>query len=343
MGATHTKERFEPAIQDQRARPPYLAEGGLMSEVFRVGLVGGGRMGQTHIRALASSSTVRIVAVAEPSEAAADRLRESGLAVDPTVSGMLGAGNVDGVLVAAPTDQHLALVDEIASAGVPILCEKPCGLSAAQAREAGDVALQHGVLLQAGYWRRFVPALQDLRGRIATGGMGTLLFTMCAQWDEVPGTALFRTHSGGIFVDMGVHEVDQIRWLTGQEVASVTVSTFPTVEDPDAVGDVDSAQALLTLSDGSAAVISLGRFHPGGDLVSADFYGSRDHVRVDVLQPSDGERPQLEALRRQAEAFARWVRGGSPEGATIADAEAALVVAQQLSDAAGLSVLGHKG
>jgi myo-inositol 2-dehydrogenase/D-chiro-inositol 1-dehydrogenase len=255
---------------------------------------------------------------------------------------MLEAGEFDGVLVAAPTDQHLALVDEIASAGLPILCEKPCGLNAAEAREAGNIASQHGVLLQVAYWRRFVPALQDLRGRIATGGMGTLHFTMCAQWDEAPPATQFRAHSGGIFVDMGVHEIDQIRWLTDQEVAHVTVSTFPTVEDPDAVGDVDSAQALLTLSDGSAAVISLGRFHPEGDLVTAEVYGSRDHVRVGVLQPPDGEGRQLEALQRQAEAFARWALGGSPEGATIEDAAAALVVAQQLLDAAGLSVLGQK-
>jgi myo-inositol 2-dehydrogenase/D-chiro-inositol 1-dehydrogenase len=314
-----------------------------VSGVFRVGLVGGGRMGQTHIRALAGSSTVRIVAVAEPNEATANRLRDSGLAVHRTVSAMLEAGDVDGVLVAAPTDQHLALVDEIARTGLPILCEKPCGLSAAQAREAGNIVSQHGVLLQIAYWRRFVPALADLRGKIATGGMGTLHLTICAQWDEAPPAAQFRAHSGGIFVDMGVHEIDQIRWLTDQEVTHVAVSTFPTVEDPTAVGDVDSAQALLTLSDGSAAVVSLGRFHSGGDLVSAEVYGSRDHVRVGVLQPPDGEGPQLEAVRLQAEAFARWARGGSPEGATIEDAAAALVVAQQLLDAAGLSVLGQGG
>jgi myo-inositol 2-dehydrogenase/D-chiro-inositol 1-dehydrogenase len=298
-------------------------------------------MGQTHIRALAGSTTVQIVAVAEPYEATADRLRKIGLTVYPTVSALLEAGELGGVLVAAPTDQHLALVDQIASAGLPILCEKPCGLSAVQAREAGNIVSQRGVLLQVAYWRRFVLALQDLRGRIASGGMGTVHFIVCAQWDEAPPAMQFRDHSGGIFVDMGVHEIDQIRWLTGQEVAGVTASAFPTVEDPGAVGDADSAQALLTLSGGSAAVISLGRFHPGGDLVSAEVYGSRDHVRVGVLQPPEGEGPQLEALCRQAEAFARWVRGGSCEGATIEDATAALDVARQLSDAAGLSVLGQ--
>lgn len=298
-------------------------------------------MGQTHIRALSDSSTVRIVAVAEPHEVTADKLRKSGLTVYATASEMLDEDDVDGVLVAAPTDQHLAMIEAIASAGLSILCEKPCGLNAAQAGEVAKTVAQHGVLLQVAYWRRFVPALQDLRGRIASGGLGTLFLTICAQWDEAPPATSFRSHSGGIFVDMGVHEIDQIRWLTGQEVTDVAVSTSPIVEDPDAVGDVDGAQALLTLSDGSAALVSLGRFHPGGDLVSAEVFGSRDHVRVSVLAPPDGEAPQLHALRRQAEAFAQWVGGGSPEGATIQDAEAALVVAHQLLDAAGLSVQGQ--
>jgi myo-inositol 2-dehydrogenase/D-chiro-inositol 1-dehydrogenase len=298
-------------------------------------------MGQTHIRALAGSSTVQIVSVAEPHEATAGKLRDAGLTVHSSVPVMLEAGEIDGVLVAAPTDQHLAIVDEIANASLPILCEKPCGLSADQARQAGDITSQQKVPLQVAYWRRFVPALQDLQGRIAAGEMGAVHFTMCAQWDEAPPAAQFRVHSGGIFVDMGVHEIDQIRWLTDQEVAHATVSTFPAVADPDVVGDADSTQALLTLTDGSAAVVSLGRFYPGGDLVSAEVFGTRDHARVGVLQPSDGEAPQLEALRRQAEAFARWAQGGSPEGASIEDAVAALVVAQQLSETAGLHVVGR--
>lgn len=298
-------------------------------------------MGQTHIRALAGSSEVSIAAVTEPFAATAGNLRHSGLAVYATASSMLAAGGIDGLLVAVPTDQHLATVEELAGAGLPILCEKPCGLDAAEVRRIGNIAAQKGVLLQVAYWRRFVPALQELRQRIADGGIGALHFTLCSQWDEAPPPAEFAAHSGGIFVDMGVHEIDQIRWLTGMEIAEVAVSAFPIDATSDVVTDVDSAQALLTLSDGSAAILSLGRFHPGGDLVSAEVFGTRDHVRVPVLEPSDGEVPQLEALRQQAEAFARWARGGPPEGATIDDAEVALVVAEQLSDAAGLNLLGR--
>ena len=293
-------------------------------------------MGRTHIRALAGSPDVQVVSVAEPHQPAAKMLLEIGVSVYPGLSEMLAAGGVDGVLIAAPTDQHLAVVDQVSSSGLSILCEKPCGLNAAQAREAGDIASRRRVLLQVGYWRRFVPGLQEMRRTIATGGLGAVHFTICSQWDEAPPAAQFRLHSGGIFVDMGVHEIDQIRWLTGQEVARVQVTAFPTVEDPEAEGDIDSAQALLTMADGSAALVSLGRFHPGGDLVAAEVYGSRGHMSVDVLLPEQGERAQLEALRFQAEAFARAAQGGAPEGATVEDAVAALTVARQLTEAAGL-------
>ena len=123
------------------------------------------------------------------------------------------------MLIAAPSTLHLSLVRQIAAAGLPILCEKPCGITADQAREAAAIAERHNVKLQVAYWRRFVPALQRLHQRIANGELGALYFVACHQWDGEPPSAQFRVGSGGIFVDMGVHEFDQIRWLTGQEFA----------------------------------------------------------------------------------------------------------------------------
>src|SRR5271165_2858035 len=95
--------------------------------VFKLGLIGAGRMGRTHLRALAESETVAIVAVNEPAPAARTELAQSGLAVHATLDAMLNAGGIDGVLIAAPSDNHLALVRRTAAAGLPILCEKPCG------------------------------------------------------------------------------------------------------------------------------------------------------------------------------------------------------------------------
>jgi myo-inositol 2-dehydrogenase/D-chiro-inositol 1-dehydrogenase len=91
------------------------------------------------------------------------------------------------------------------------------------------------------------------------------------------------------------------------------------------------------MSGGAIGLVSLGRFHPGGDLVSAEVFTSKEHTRIEILTPSTGEKPQLDALRLQAESFANWVSGGPQEGATSSDAEAALDIANQLKSNAGLA------
>ncbi len=275
-------------------------------------------MGRTHLRALSTSETVRIVAIAESSEAARTSLQSVTLYAD--VAEMLDAGGLDGVLIAAPSTQHLALVAHVAQANLPILCEKPCGVTADQARKAAAAA--HNVKLQVAYWRRFVPALQRLRQRIADGAFGDLYCVNCYQWDGEPPSAQFQSSSGGIFVDMGVHEFDQIRWLTGQEIVQLNASI--------GAGE-QSAQALATLSNGGSAVISLGRRYPLGDICRVEVFGSRDAEDCRFLWPPDGDAVFLDALRRQAEAFASWARGGPPAGATADDAVAALAAAEQLS------------
>jgi myo-inositol 2-dehydrogenase/D-chiro-inositol 1-dehydrogenase len=108
---------------------------------FRLGLVGAGRMGQVHLRAISESERIRVVAVAEPSPANRDLLAGPGLAVPglavySDADAMLKAGGLDGVLIATPSPLHLQMVELIAAAGLPILCEKPCGITADEARKA---------------------------------------------------------------------------------------------------------------------------------------------------------------------------------------------------------------
>ena len=303
-----------------------------MAEMFRLAVVGAGRMGRIHMRALSKSDRVRVVAVVEPSEASRAAL-DGAVAVYPDVASLLRAGNVDGVLVAAPSTVHLQLVTQLAAAGVAILCEKPCGISASQAREAAAIAVRLGVKLQVAYWRRFVPSLQRLRQRIAAGELGALYFVACYQWDGEPPAAAFRANSGGIFIDMGVHEFDQIRWLSGQELAEIVPAVAEVGPGPPIAGDADSAQVLCKLSGGSTALVSLGRRFPLGDVCRVEAFGTRDAEDCRFLWPPDGETIFLQALQRQAEGFADWVRGGDASGATAADAVAALEAAEKASPA----------
>jgi myo-inositol 2-dehydrogenase/D-chiro-inositol 1-dehydrogenase len=297
------------------------------SEPFRLGLVGAGRMGQTHLRALAGSTATPVVAVAEPvaplREAAAGAF---GLAAYASLEAMLDAGGIDGALIVTPSPTHVEVIRSVAGAGLPILCEKPCGVVPEDTREAARLVGAAAVPFQVAYWRRYVPALQRLRERIGAGELGEILSVSCLQWDGEPPSAAFRARAGGIFVDMGVHEIDQTRWLTGGDYASVTAVASGVMTDADA-REPDAAQVLGRLTSGATSLVSLGRYYPGGDMSSVEVFGTRDRAFDLFLDPEDGVRTQLEALARQAAAFAQYARGGPLTGASVDDAVAALAVA----------------
>jgi myo-inositol 2-dehydrogenase/D-chiro-inositol 1-dehydrogenase len=305
-----------------------------MAPPFRLGLIGAGRMGRTHLRALAGSQRVAVTAIAEVSEQTRRTVPAAGAPVYPGIAEMLGAETLDGVLIVVPTDRHLQVITEVAARGLPILCEKPCGLTVAQTKAAVATTQAAGLPFQVAYWRRYVPPLRALRERIAAGELGTVHLVACYQWDDRPPSDEFRAHSGGIFADMGVHEFDQMRWLTGQEIvglAAVAAGLVPgglirdvPGEGPRRYADVDSAQVIAELSGGGCGIVSLGRFHPAGDMARAEAFGTNGTVRCDFLDPAEGERAQLAALREQAESFADFASGGTCTGATGADAIAAL-------------------
>ena len=299
--------------------------------IFRLGLVGAGRMGGTHLRALANSESVRITAVAEPSAAQRQQVEQPGLRVHVDVDAMLAAGSIDGVLIAAPTNHHLELIRQVAAHGLPILCEKPGGITPAEVEDAANAACRSNLPLQIAYWRRFVPALRRLRDRIANGELGGIYLVTCYQWDEQPPPAAFRAHSGGIFVDMGVHEFDQLRWLTGQDITGIHAVAATVALTPPVSGDTESGQVLCQMSGGSTGIVSLGRHFPLGDVCWAQVFGTRNVEDCRFLWPPDGEASFLHALRLQAESFARWVGGAEIEGAQAKDAAAALTAAQMAS------------
>jgi myo-inositol 2-dehydrogenase/D-chiro-inositol 1-dehydrogenase len=304
--------------------------------VVELALVGAGRMGRMHLRALdparGRTAAVRVTDVVEPITAAREALRGRGYRLHATLADLLAARRPDGVVVAAPTDRHAEFARAALAAGIPVLCEKPAGLTWQEVEETGCVAADRGVAFQVAYWRRFVPAMVALRERVLAGELGQILHLVCAQWDGAPPPSQFRHGSGGAFVDMGVHEFDVVRWLTGQSVASVVAVQTPAL-DAAARPDADNAQALLGLSGGTTAAVSLGRHYPGGDLVTIEVFGSIGHERSTVLDPDHGDEPMLEALAQQADSFAELVRGGPRRGAGTADAVAALRVAARASEA----------
>jgi myo-inositol 2-dehydrogenase / D-chiro-inositol 1-dehydrogenase len=296
------------------------------AEAVRIALIGAGRMGRTHLDALEQADGLTVTAIVEPVAGVRESVAARGYVTHAAVEELLEGGGFEAVLIAAPSDLHLSLVQAFAAAGVPMLCEKPVGVSATEAVEAAAAVGRAGVVFQVGYWRRFVPELRALRERIAAGELGEISQVSCLQWDAEPPSAQFRAHSGGIAVDMGVHELDQTRWLTGQDVAWVAAAHGAGGPEPER--DPDVAVILAQLTGGAAATVSLGRTFPHGDCCWIEVFGSAGYERLPFMWDEPGQRVFEAALIAQAEAFAATVRGAAQAGAGAEDAIAALTAAE---------------
>jgi myo-inositol 2-dehydrogenase/D-chiro-inositol 1-dehydrogenase len=289
-----------------------------------IAVVGAGRMGSVHMRALGETRLARLAAVVEPLAKPRERAaRLYGVPPFAALDELFASGLAEGVVITAPTDLHLGLVGDCVRAGVPVFCEKPCGLSADQAGQAAAVASAAGLPLQVGYYRRFLPELVALRQRIAAGRLGELSLVVLNQWDEHPPSAEFERRSGGIVVDMGVHEIDQLRWLTGQEVEQVAALT-------PAPGDQSSAVISLRLSGGTLGAITLGRRFPHPDSCWMEVVGTAGYERLPFVWAEQGEKVVLAGIAAELDAFAAAVRGAPMAGPGGADAVAALEVAEQI-------------
>ena len=154
--------------------------------IFRMGLVGAGRMGKTHLRALARSDVLQVVAVADPVETA-----RASVAVAPAGHAQRprrdAACRWSGRGPRRRIQRHASRLHRRACrCGDAHICEKPCGLSSDQGREAAAIASAAKVPLQVAYWRRFVPSLKKLKTQILAGELGDLYLAACYQWDEQP-------------------------------------------------------------------------------------------------------------------------------------------------------------
>jgi len=291
---------------------------------LRMLVIGAGRMGRVHIDAIGATDAVDVTAIVEPYEPVRQQLADGDVAVYADLATAIEAGGFDAALIAAPSGLHRGLVESLMDHGIPTLCEKPCGLHSADTRAAAERADNTGTRLQIGYWRRFVGELQALREAIESGALGEIALIQAWQWDGEPPAASFRVTSGGPLLDMGVHEFDMIRWLTGQDIELVDVvdSTVNSVEP--VVGDPESVLATARLSGGGVAVISLGRRFDRGDCCWVEVIGTLGSRRCEFMMGDAGNDVFQTALVQQVEAFASSVRGAAPLGATAADAVAAL-------------------
>jgi myo-inositol 2-dehydrogenase/D-chiro-inositol 1-dehydrogenase len=228
-------------------------------------LIGAGRMGLVHASALSHHlPRARLASVAEPraeAVAALGALADGAHIYDSAAEALAHPG-LDGCVIVTPTDTHLSVVTAALERGLNVFCEKPLTLDPDQSRSLAELAGARDRLLQVGFWRRFYTPIVKAKELIAGGAIGAPLFCRLSQWDVdcPPVEWCAPERSGGIFVDMAVHEFDQVEWFLGDEIVSVEAKALPRViAELARVDDYDNAVVWFTTTSGAQGMIDLSR------------------------------------------------------------------------------------
>jgi myo-inositol 2-dehydrogenase/D-chiro-inositol 1-dehydrogenase len=294
--------------------------------VSTIALIGAGRMGRVHARALARCEHATLVAVCDPVPAAAEAAAPAAAAVHDDIDAVLADRSIDGVLLAAPTPLHDRLVERALVAGKHVLCEKPLTLEVHRDLELGRLAESLGLVLQVGFWRRFAWPYRNAARLLAEGAIGEPRLLRLSQWDSEPPPPAFcdPTVSGGIEIDCGVHELDLAAWLLGSPIAHVSAAGTHGDAAIEAVGDVEAVAALAVTAGGAPATIDLARSVRYGDDVRSEIVGAHGALLISAIgrgslhvgdvsglaaSPSVIDLVLDDALAAQADCFARAIEG----------------------------------
>ncbi len=250
---------------------------------MRIGVVGAGRMGADHARVAAELEQVHEVVIADQdADRALDVAASCAGGRVGTVSQML-SGEVDALIVAAPTPLHAALITDACEAGIPVLCEKPLAHSLDAAWDVVRAAERTGMHVQIGFQRRYDTGFRAARRALHDGDVGELLMVKAGTHDPAPPPLAYLRDSGGVFRDMLIHDFDALRYVTGEDVVSVQTTGAVLVDDEiGRMGDADTVIVTMQLRSGALAILTGCRLDPRGYDVRMELFGTRDSVAVGV-------------------------------------------------------------
>lgn len=315
---------------------------------MKFAVLGAGRIGKIHAETL----TVRIPgtsvsAIADPIRRAADETAARlGVPVaTDDASAVIHRDDVDAVAICSSTDTHVRYIIEAARAGKHIFCEKPVDMSLARIDEALAAVAAAGVQLQIGFNRRFDANFARVRQAVQSGEIGTPHLVHIISRDPGPPPISYVKVSGGMFLDMTIHDFDMARFLIGSDVveiyASAGVMVDPAIGE---AGDVDTALLVLKFANGVIGTIdnsrkavygydqrvevfgSAGKIETGNNYPNAAVLSNASSVHRDLPLNFFLER-YMDSYVAEMRAFVEAVRAGQPVPVNGADGRAPVVMA----------------
>jgi len=256
---------------------------------LKVALAGLGRIGKIHLKNLCRNfpeiEVVAVMDVLDESKSIADEYNIPVFVKD--FDELLAVDGVDAVVICSPTDTHADYVVKAAKAGKQIFCEKPLDLSLEKVQEVLTMVEECGVKLMLGFNRRFDPEFKKIRELVVNNAVGNPQIIKITSRDPGPPPVSYIKVSGGMFLDMTIHDFDMARYISGKEVKEVFAKGAVMV-DPEIgeAGDIDTAVIILTFEDDTMAVVDNCRKSGYGYDQRLEVFGSKGMAHINNNFPN---------------------------------------------------------
>lgn len=313
-----------------------------------IGVIGLGRMGSVYGRYIAGLTDARLVGVADSNAPALEAFTAqfSGVKGYVDYHDLLANPEVNAVVVVTPTSTHRDVVIAAAEANKAIFCEKPTALTLQATDEMLDAVSKAGVEFQVGFMRRFDKACLRAKQQIDAGVIGDVVMVRSIGRDPFRTSLEFANPamSGGLVVDMGIHDFDLLRWYTGDEIDRVYTEVASLVyPELQTVGDVDNAMISVRFEHGALGNVEVSRTAAYGYDIQCNIVGSKGSLQIGYLQETavlllnrEGAHHDVvpyfqerfgPAYTAQIASFVECLRDNKPFAVTPKDARAALQAA----------------
>ena len=311
----------------------------------RFAILGAGRIGQVHARAVTSTPDATLVAIADPVADAAQRVADAYGCDIRSIDEIAASDDVGAVAICTPTNTHADLIEQFAKAGKAVFCEKPIDLSLERVKTCLKTVEAEDATLMVGFNRRFDPDFMALKRSIDDGRIGDVEMITLTSRDPGPPPYEYIKVSGGIFRDMTIHDFDVARWLLGEEVETVQAAASVLTDTKiGELGDFDSINVILTTASGKQCTITNSRRATYGYDQRIEVLGSKGSVsaenhreaNIEIADSTGYLRPPLlnffmsryvNAYANEIAAFVGAVANGSPTPTTGHDGMMALALA----------------
>jgi len=248
---------------------------------INLAIIGFGRIGRIHAANILAAEDINLQMIVDPILDVDKILTNKGIRQSKDIGDLFDLRNIDGVIICSPSKYHVDQIKQISQKTKNIFCEKPLGLSINEIMEAKTLVDNNKLNLHVGFNRRFDPDFSCLKMAISSGEIGDIHTIKIISRDPSPPPISYIKKSGGIFLDMTIHDFDMVKYLSGSEISEIYARGGCFI-DPEIkkANDIDTAIINMSLKNGALAIINNSRKAVYGYDQRIEVLGSRGTLKV---------------------------------------------------------------